>query len=109
MDVDTHVSDKEVSTTALVNNVFVKEERTDTNAKDTERIKIGSNKICIPEDLAKVKKVFFQNRAKLSSRWVTWNSLNCGHPEFNAHHVYTTFLKGQIFAHAGSTSDTTWI
>ena len=33
----------------------VKEELTDTNTKAIERIKIGSNKICIQEDLAKEK------------------------------------------------------
>ena len=36
----------------------VKEELTDTNTKDIERIKIGSNKICIREDLAKENMMF---------------------------------------------------
>ena len=35
-----------------------KEALTDTNAKEIERIKIGSNKICIRKDLAKEKVVF---------------------------------------------------
>ena len=35
-----------------------KEALTDTNTKEIERIKIGSNKICIREDLAKEKMVF---------------------------------------------------
>ena len=33
----------------------VKEELTDTNTKDNERIKIGSNKICVQDDLAREK------------------------------------------------------
>ena len=36
----------------------VKEELIDTNTEDIERIKIGSNKVCIREDLAKEKMVF---------------------------------------------------
>ena len=45
--------------------------------------------------------------AKLLSRWVTWNSLNERHSEFNAHHVYTTFPKEQFFAHVASISGPT--
>ena len=43
--VDTHLSDKEVSTNALVKNESVKEELTDTNTTAIERIKIGSKKL----------------------------------------------------------------
>ena len=35
-----------------------REALTDTNTKEIERIKIGSNKICIRKDLAKEKMVF---------------------------------------------------
>ena len=42
MNMETHFSDKEVSTDALVENEAVKEELTDTNTKAIERIKIGS-------------------------------------------------------------------
>ena len=52
MSVDTHLSNQEVNTNALVKNEAVKEELTDTNTKAIERIKIGSNKICIRADLA---------------------------------------------------------
>ena len=38
-----------------------------SNTKEIERINIGSNKICIREDLAKEKMVF---------RWAMWSSLN---------------------------------
>ena len=58
MDVGTHLSDKEVSTSAPVKNEAAKEEFTDTNTKAIERIKIGSHKIFIREDLAKEKMVF---------------------------------------------------
>ena len=53
--------------------------------------KMGSNKICIREDLAKEKMVFSQE----SSQAV-----------FD-HHVYTSFSKEQFSAHAASTSDPT--
>ena len=43
MDVDTHLSDTEVSTNAHVKNEAVKEKLTDTNTKAIERIKLGSN------------------------------------------------------------------
>ena len=45
MNVDTHLSDKEVSKDALVKNEAVKEELTDTTTKAVERIQIGSNAI----------------------------------------------------------------
>ena len=51
--VDTHLGDKEVSTNAFLKNEAVNEEITETNIKAIERIKSGSNKICIREDLAK--------------------------------------------------------
>ena len=60
MDVDTHLSNQEVSTNALVKNEAVKEELTDTNTKAIERIKIGPDKICFREDMAKEKIVFSQ-------------------------------------------------
>ena len=52
MNVDTHLGDKEVSTDALVKTEAVKE-LSETNTKAIERIKTGSNKICVREDLAK--------------------------------------------------------
>ena len=60
INVETHLSDKAVSTDALVKNETVKEELTDTNTKAIERIKIGSIKICVREDLAKEKVVLSQ-------------------------------------------------
>ena len=64
MDVDTHLGDKEVSTNALLENEAVKEELTDTNTKSIEKFKIGSNKICIREDLAKMKMMFSQESSQ---------------------------------------------
>ena len=60
MDVDTHRSNKEVSTKTLLQSEAVKEELTDTTTKAVERIKIGSNKNCIREDLAKENMMFSQ-------------------------------------------------
>ena len=64
MSVDTHLSNQEVNTNVLVKNEAVKEELTDTNTKAIERIKIGSNKICIRADLAKKKMVFSQESSQ---------------------------------------------
>ena len=52
-DVDTHLGDKEVSTNAFLKNEAVKEELTDTNTKAIERIKLGSNKMCIRQNLVR--------------------------------------------------------
>ena len=64
MDVDSHLSDKVVTTNALVKNEAVKEELTDTITKAIERINIGSNKICLRQDLAKEKMVFGQESSQ---------------------------------------------
>ena len=95
MNVDTHLSDKEVSTDALVKNEVVKEELTDANTKAIERIKIRSHKICIREDLAKEKMVFSQE----SSQAI----FELGNVELIE--LKTTYVKGQFFADAESTSD----
>ena len=58
VDVGTHVSEHEVITVAFSNN--------EANTQDIERVKIGSNKICIREDLATDMMVF----SKESSRAV---------------------------------------
>ena len=76
MDMETHLGDKMVSTNAFLKNEVVKEELTDSNTKAIERINIGSNKICIREDLAEKRCCLAKNPAKLFSRWVMWNSLN---------------------------------
>ena len=54
----------------------VQEELTDTNTKEIESIKVGSNKICIREDLAKEKMCSAKNPAVPFSKWAMWNSLN---------------------------------
>ena len=64
MDLDTHLSGKEVSIDAFSNNEAVKEDLTDTRTKAIERIKIVFFKICIREDLAKEKMVFSQKSSE---------------------------------------------
>ena len=64
MDVDTHLSDKEVSTNGFLKNEAVKEKTHRYEYKSHERIKIGSNKICIREDLATEKMVFSQESSQ---------------------------------------------
>ena len=56
MDGDTHLGDKEVSTDAVSKN--------EANNSVIERVKIGSNNICIREDLAKEKMVFSQESSQ---------------------------------------------
>ena len=80
--VDTHLSDKEVSTNGLWKNEAVKEELTDTNTKAIERIKIGSFKVVFAKIWRRRKWCLAKNPAKLFSRWVI------RHPWLNAH---TTF------------------
>ena len=50
--------DAQVNTHALLKDENVKEEIAETNTEAIERVKIGSNKICIRQDLAKGKMVF---------------------------------------------------
>ena len=56
MDLDTHLGDKEVSTDSFSNN--------EANDQVVERVNIGSNKICIRQDLAKEKMVFSQESSQ---------------------------------------------
>ena len=60
----THLGIKEVSTDALLKSEAVKEEIAETNTKAIERIKSGSNKICVREDLAKEKMMFSQESSQ---------------------------------------------
>ena len=57
-----------------IRNTSVKEEPTDTSAKAIERIKIGSNTVCIREDFAKEKMVF-------SKKKKTFKPFSTGHIE----------------------------
>ena len=107
MDVDTHLSNKEVSANALLKNEAVKDELTETNIKAIEIIKVGQTKFVFAKIWRRRRCCLVKNPAKLFSRWVRWSSLNWRHPEIDAHHVYTTFPKEQFFAHAASTSDPT--
>ena len=65
MDVDTHLGNKDVSTTALLEREAVKEIIAETKTKAIERIKIASNKICIREDLAKENMMFSQEYSQV--------------------------------------------
>ena len=74
---------------------------TNTDTKEIERIKIGSNKICIREDLAKEKRVFSKETSHAISAMGSVNH------RFNAHHAFTTFLKAHFFAIAVSYKSST--
>ena len=60
MEVDTHLGNKEVSTSAFVETEAVKEETRKTNTKAIERIQIWFEPILIREDLAKENMMFSQ-------------------------------------------------
>ena len=64
MDVDSHLGNKEVSANAFLQAEAVKEEIAETNIKAIKRIKIGSKKVCVREDLAKEKMVFSQESSR---------------------------------------------
>ena len=56
VDVGTHLSEQEVITDAFSNN--------EANTQEIERVRIGSNKICIREYLAKEKMVFSKGSSR---------------------------------------------
>ena len=56
VDVGIHLSEQKVVTNALLKN--------EANTQEIERVKIGSNKICIREDLAKDKMVFSEESSR---------------------------------------------
>ena len=56
VDVGTHLSEQEVITDAFSNN--------EANIQESERVKLGSNKICIREYLAKEKMVFSKGSSR---------------------------------------------
>ena len=56
VDVGTHLSEQEVIADAFSNN--------EANTQEIERVKIGSNKTCVREDLAKEKMVFSRESSR---------------------------------------------
>ena len=101
MNVDTHLSDKEVSTNALVKNEAVKEELTDTNTKALKKTKLVQIKFVFAKIWRRRRWCLAKNPAKLFSRWLMWSSLSWRHPWFNSHPAYTTFFTGTILSRCG--------
>ena len=83
-----------------------REDITETSTKVIERIESGSHKICIREDLAKEKMMFSQESSQAMFEMGNVELIELK-PEFNAHHVYTTFSQEQFFSHVASISDPT--
>ena len=104
MDVDIHLSGRQVSQDAFSKNEVVQEERAETNTKAIEIIQFASNKFCIREDLAKEKMVF-----SLFSRWAIVELVELETSMIQCPSCLYHVSKGQFFADVGSTSDTTWI
>ena len=52
--------DTQINLQALLKDENVKEEIAETNTEDIDKIKMGSNKICIRDDVAKENMVFSQ-------------------------------------------------
>ena len=69
---------------------------TDTNTKDIERVKDGSNKICIREDLAKENMVFSKESGQ--SIFNMGNVELIGSQRSSAHHAFATYLREHFFA-----------
>ena len=107
MNVDTLLSDKEVSPDALVKNEAVKAEPTDTNTKAMKQLKLVQIIFVFTKIWRRRKWCLAKNPAKLSSRWVKWSSLKTSMIQCPSclHKVF----KGTFFADAESTSDPTWI
>ena len=78
MDIGTHLRVQEVIRCVFSNN--------EVNTQEIERVKIGWNKICIREDLAKVKIVF----SKESSCAIFFESMS----------IMSTFLRARLSASA---------
>ena len=64
VDVDTHLSNKEVSTNPFSQAEAVKEEIEETITKEIRRFEMVSNKTCIREDLAKGNMMFSQESSQ---------------------------------------------
>ena len=69
VDVGSHLSEQEVITDAFSKN--------DANTQKVERVKIGSNKICLPEDLV-ADKIGVRQRVQPCrfAKWAMWSSLS---------------------------------
>ena len=104
MDIDAHRSKEEINTDTILEGEVVEEEITDANKEAIEKIKKGSNTICIREDPSKEKMVFSEE-----SRPPIFDMGNVEHIEIKTsriqcpsclHHV----SKEQFSAHAASPS-----
>ena len=102
MDVNT-LGDKEVSTHALLKNEAVKEEITKTNTAAIERIKIGSNKMCIREDLAKEKMTFSQESSQAIFEMGNVELIELKTSRIQCPSCLQCFSEEQLCAHAAST------
>ena len=92
MDAGTHLSEKEVVKDAFSNN--------EANTQDIERVKVGSNKICIREDLAKEKMVFSRETSRAIFEIGNVELIESKKSSIHAHDAYTTFLKEHFSANA---------
>ena len=69
VDVGTHLIEHQVITDAFSNH--------EANAQEFERVKIGSNKMCVREDLPKKRWCSAKNLAVPFSKWAMWSSIQC--------------------------------
>ena len=85
VDVGTHLSEQEVVTDALLKN--------EANAQEIERVKIGSNKICIREDPAKDKMVFSEESSRVIFEMGNVELIELKNLRLDVHHVCITCLR----------------
>ena len=104
MNVDTHLSDKEVSTNEFLENEAVKE-LSETNTKAIERIKIGSNKICIREDLAKENMMLCQESSQAVFEMGNEELIELKTSRIQCPSCLLYVVKEPLFVHVASMSD----
>ena len=85
MDVDTHLGDKEVSTDAFSNN--------EANDQVIQRVKVGSNNICIREHLAQEKMVFSEESSQAVFEMGNVELIELRTLLIQCTHAYTTFFN----------------
>ena len=79
----------------------------EANTEAVNKIKMGSNKICIRNDLAKKSMIFSPESCQAIMDMDNVELIELTKPEFNAHHVYTTHLREQLYVHVEDTFDPT--
>ena len=101
MDVDAHLGNKEVE---YILTGCERRNCRDEYQRDSKNVKFVRSRFVFAKTWRRRTWCLAKNRAKLSSKWVTWSSLNWRTPEFSAHQAYTMYAKERLFAHVANIS-----